>query len=596
VKKLASLFIAAALSVSAQRLNHNPKLSADLVTADLQTQRAVIVQWKHVPSEAHHQKVLTRGGALRRRFASMSSAAYSLPASALNNLANDPEVAFIAPDRPVRAKLDYTTIAVGAPVAWLMNFTGAGIGVAVIDSGLNPNADFNSKARIVYSEDFTGKINQNGNVLDPSNAPDNYGHGEHVAGILAGNGTNSTCSGCSRMIRGVAPGVNIVNLRALDENGGGTDSSVIAAIDRAIALAPAYNIRVMNLSLGRPVYESYKDDPLCQAVEQAWKAGIVVVVAAGNDGRDNTFGTNGYGSISAPGNDPWVITVGAMKAGGTYSRTDDLVASYSSKGPTLIDAIVKPDIVAPGNQVVSLLASTKSTLALQNPGNITARSYYMRYASWRPGNTFFLLSGTSMATPVVSGAAAVLLQANPAMTPDQVKARLMLTAYKTFPASSIATDPNTGESFLSYYDPFTVGAGYLDIAAALGDKSLAQGTALSPAAAYDRSSATVGMVPDPGSVWNLNTVWGVQSVYDMRTVWGVNTIDASRTVWGVNTVWGVGTVWGVNAIDSNRTVWGVGLKLNQPAVSSISSTVPLPPAPSSANQSAALAIAVKGEN
>src|SRR6202042_3053146 len=108
-----------------------------------------------------------------------------------------------------------------------------------------------------------------------------------------------------------------------NENGVGTDSMVIAAIERAIALKSTYNIRVINLSLGRPVYSSYASDPLCQAVEQAWKAGIVVVVAAGNGGRNNTAGTNGYGTITAPGNDPYVITVGAVNTVGTLTRSDD---------------------------------------------------------------------------------------------------------------------------------------------------------------------------------------------------------------------------------------------------------------------------------
>ena len=119
-----------------------------------------------------------------------------------------------------------------------------------------------------------------------------------------------------------------------------------------IQLKTKYNIRVINLSLGRPAYESYTLDPLCQAVEAAWKAGIVVVVAAGNDGRDNTYGTNGYGTISAPGNDPFVITVGAMDTQGTPSPADDQIASYSSKGPTFYDQVVKPDLVAPGNRII----------------------------------------------------------------------------------------------------------------------------------------------------------------------------------------------------------------------------------------------------
>src|SRR5205807_507643 len=155
----------------------------------------------------------------------------------------------------------------------------------------------------------------------------------------------------SQTFKGIAPGANIVNLRVLDENGSATDSQVIAAISQAINLKSKYNIRVINLSLGRGVYESYKLDPLCQAVERAWKAGIVVVVAAGNNGRNQP--TNGYWTINAPGNDPYVLTVGAMKTQGTPDRSDDTIASYSSKGPTLIDHISKPDVVAPGNLLVS---------------------------------------------------------------------------------------------------------------------------------------------------------------------------------------------------------------------------------------------------
>src|SRR5262249_37623072 len=151
--------------------------------------------------------------------------------------------------------------------------------------------------------------------------------------------SGSTGNQFFRSFRGMAPGVNILNLRVLDKNGSGKDSYVIAAIQRAVALKSQYNIRVINLSLGRPVTQSYKTDPLNQAVEAAWKAGIVVVVAAGNDGRDNSHNTQGYATINAPGNDPYVITVGAMKSMGTKSRTDDLMASYSSKGPTAMDHV-----------------------------------------------------------------------------------------------------------------------------------------------------------------------------------------------------------------------------------------------------------------
>ena len=155
-----------------------------------------------------------------------------------------------------------------------------------------------------------------------------------MAGIVGGDGTASTGHAYYYTFRGIAPKANLVNLRALDSSGQGTDSSVISAIDRAITLKNAYGIRVINLSLGRMIQESYTEDPLCQAVQRAWQSGLVVVVAAGNYGRDNSMGTYGYGTITSPGNSPYVITVGAMKDMGTISKVDDLIASYSSKGPT----------------------------------------------------------------------------------------------------------------------------------------------------------------------------------------------------------------------------------------------------------------------
>ena len=156
-----------------------------------------------------------------------------------------------------------------------------------------------ASGRIVYSQNF---------VPSKRDAIDAYGHGTHVAGLIAGNGAQSTGKHDFRTFYGAAPNANIINLRVLDANGTGTDSAVIAAIEEAIALQSTYNIRIINLSLGRPIYESYALDPLCQAVEQAWKAGIVVVVAAGNDGRDLNLNPDGYGTINAPANDPYVIT------------------------------------------------------------------------------------------------------------------------------------------------------------------------------------------------------------------------------------------------------------------------------------------------
>jgi serine protease AprX len=185
--------------------------------------------------------------------------------------------------------------------------------------------------RIVYKQSF---------VPGDTNTGDKFGHGDHVAGIVGGNGKKSTGNSYDYKIRGIAPNVSLVDLRVLNNTGAATDSTVIAAIQKAIDLKSTYNIRVINLSLGRTYTTSYTSDPLCQAVQQAWAAGIVVVVAAGNLGRDNSYGNNGYGTITAPANRPYLITVGAMNTMLTLSRSDDIVASYSSKGPTQIDHFI----------------------------------------------------------------------------------------------------------------------------------------------------------------------------------------------------------------------------------------------------------------
>jgi serine protease AprX len=367
----------------------------------------VIVQYKQLPSSANYSAMQRRGAHLNAKLHGINAAAFTIPAKALSALANDPDVALVTLDHSLKGMDDYTDAAISASTAWNSGYNGRGIGVAVIDSGINDShADLwdstLSYSRVVYHQDFTGTSQYNNGRL----VYDTYGHGTHVAGIIGGNGYKS-----NGRFAGVAPSVNLIDLRVLDSNGGGRDSMVIAAIQQAIALKNTYNIKVINLSLGRGISLGYTQDPLCQAVESAWRAGIVVVVAAGNFGRISVSGSNGYGTVAAPGNDPLVLTVGAMKAMGTYSRSDDQIASYSSKGPTTYDHVVKPDVVAPGNLVVSLDAHW-STLEGQFPantvwGNSTSHDY-------------FILSGTSMATPAVAGGVALMLQKDPTLTPDQI--------------------------------------------------------------------------------------------------------------------------------------------------------------------------------
>ena len=216
----------------------------------------VIVQFAKQPTRANHQRILDRGGEFKRDLSIIKARHYSVPASALADLASDPDVVSISPDRAVRGLLDLTADAVNAHVAWQSyGLSGDDIGVAVIDSGIATSADLPS-SQVVYSQSFVG-----------GNTGDSYGHGTHVAGILASNGHSSSCSNCFRSFLGIASGVNLINLRVLDQNGNGTDSNVIAALQTAVSLKWRYNIQVINLSLGRPVFESYTKDPLCQAVD-----------------------------------------------------------------------------------------------------------------------------------------------------------------------------------------------------------------------------------------------------------------------------------------------------------------------------------------
>jgi len=504
----------------------------------------VIVQFAMTPGAIHREKILMRGGTIKDDLSFIKALHASIPASRLDDLSEDSTVTYISPNHPIQSTLNNTTAAVLANYPWGLGLDGKGIGVAVIDSGVRQVEDLRTankkkQSRVVYSFDTIG-----------GGTDDLYGHGTHVAGIIAGNAAASSCPSCDIALQGIAPNAKILNFHALDQNGAGTDTSVINAIYQAIQMKALYNLRVMNLSVGRSVFESYKQDPLCHAVEAAWRAGIVVVVAAGNDGRDNSFNNNGYGTINAPGNDPYVITVGAMNTLGTPDRSDDVMTSYSSKGPTAIDHIVKPDIVAPGNKVISLQAQD-STLVAGYPANVPPTGYYRDGNGKRPSPNYFMLSGTSMATPVVSGAAALLLQRHPRLTPDQVKARLMRSAYKTFPQYTTITD--SGVSYTIQYDVFTVGAGYLDLQAAFSEtRSIdANLSAKSPTAVYDPTTNSVHFARDHSLFWGSSAMWG------SSTVWGANSFVGSQSaMWGSSALWGSSAMWGSSTASAFSALWG----------------------------------------
>jgi serine protease AprX len=566
-----NLILVLALLAPLSLFADNSKISPDLQNSTYTGQTQVVIQYAPGTQLSCSgilgllgcvvNDVLKLGGAILGQLPIVNGLVASLDHNGIVSLSNQSNVVYISKDRPLTPFFDNAAPAVNASAAWQSNYTGAGIGVALIDSGVNTHPDLFTTglfptSRVVYNQSF---------VPGDSSAADAYGHGTHIAGLIAGDGISSTGPLFSQNFKGIAPKANIVNLRVLDANGSATDSTVIAAISKAISLKSKYNIRVINLSLGRAVFESYRQDPLCHAVEQAWKNGIVVVVAAGNNGR--YLPTSGYSTVTSPGNDPYVLTVGAMKPMGTPERTDDLIASYSSKGPTMLDHVVKPDVVAPGNLLVSTETSN-TTLYNTELNNRVPYSAYIYGGSASPSKFYFELSGTSMATGVVSGAVADLLQARPLMTPDQVKARLMKTASKTFPSTSSVYDPTSGITYTSQYDIFTVGAGYVDLGAALASNELSSGTTMSPTAVYDSNTGNVRLTSDSSSTWGTSqtwsgpAVWGSSQFTGSSIMWGATTSGGSSIMWGANGLWGSSIMWGAStssgfsSIWSNSIMWG----------------------------------------
>lgn len=292
-------------------------------------------------------------------------------------------------DREVIASLDRVIASCGA-VRASQEWTGAGVTIAVVDSGIYPHPDL--RARLVGWTDL---------VRGKSRPYDDNGHGTHVAGCAAGDGSMS-----GGRFRGMAPKALLVGVKVLDKLGTGPLSRMLAGIDWVIQNRRRYAIRVLSLSLGAQAAGHVADDPLAIAVERAWQAGLTVVTAAGNAGPEG-------GTIASPGNAPSVITVGAMDDRASASRVDDKLAAFSSRGPT-VEGRMKPDLLAPGVGITSLRAP-RSLIDKQQPES-------------RMGEWYATFSGTSMAAPIVAGLVALLLEKEPALDPNGVKARLMETA------------------------------------------------------------------------------------------------------------------------------------------------------------------------
>jgi serine protease AprX len=408
---IAATVICCALAIQGAGAQHHAHLSDALLhlqTVQTALRSHVIVHGDlDAIATAHHLQIVRRlatGGVVLANSAELADLAGD---SALDHLSDDPPVA------PTMSVSNQATAAdqarAGAPgllgIGAYPPVTGQGVGVAVVDSGITPHAALAN--RIVANVSFVSG--------DPSTL-DAYGHGTHVAGIIAGLGSAAR-SVTPLFDGGIAPGAQLVNVRVLGADGSGQTSDVIAGIEWVIANRSKYNIKVINLSIGHPVGEPAATDPLCEVVAQAVQAGLTVVAAAGNSGLA-ADGSMVLGSIVSPGNSPWAITVGALNTWGTASRSDDTVATYSSRGPTKYDMTVKPDVAAPGNKIISLEAQN-SYLSLTYP--------YLHKAG-SGSNAYMQLSGTSMAAPMVSGGVALLLQGTPNLLPAQVKLALQMGA------------------------------------------------------------------------------------------------------------------------------------------------------------------------
>jgi len=521
VALLAAFALAAGAPAEA---HHRARLSADLAN--------------HLASGSASVEVIVDGAAAAERLAAKynltvkrrlrSGGVLVVNAGQLAALQQDLDVDKLSGNaRYTSLDVDPVDEGIGADQVWagagpLPKLSGRGVTVAVIDSGVDPRHNA-LKGRVLTSVDFTG-----------GDGVDRFGHGTHVAAIIAGQPGQT--AGTS-LYRGVAYGASLVNLRVLGNDGSGTAANVIEAIDWAIDHQRAYNIRVINLSLGAPVAQPYRDDPVCAAVERAVRAGIVVVAAAGNYGQ-TADGRKVVGGITSPGNSPYALTVGALDAKGTAERGDDEVAAFSSIGPTAFDHGLKPDLVAPGWRITSAEAAD-SLLSVNFP---------LQHVAGTGANAYIYGSGTSMAAAVASGAAALLLEERPNLQPIAVKAALQLTS-----------------AFLPEAGLLRAGAGSLNVLAAadfalsgdLSDTTIAGGSIASSQLVIASADQLVGAQSFGGSHSRQLALHLMHGGGGNRNVRNRQRSASDQVIWGASAdtlVWGNADtlVWG----NADTLVWG----------------------------------------
>jgi serine protease AprX len=539
-----SIVFTIALASSAFAGAPNPKLESDLAfraaTESTNHTRVIVSLASGQSLPASFQPYATTD-----RLDSVDAQVLDVPDALLASLSASPAVTFVRGDRPVFEQDFRTDISAGSFFAnQNLGFSGKGITVAVLDSGIDATHD-DLRRRVVGFIDFVNFRR------DPY---DDNGHGTHVAGIIAGDGFDSRGKQA-----GVAPEAQIVALKVLDANGQGRVSDVVAAFDWIGKFGAAYGIRIVNVSLAASIKESYDTDPLAQAAKRLVEKGIIVVAAAGNRGKQD--GHEVFGGVGAPGNAPWVFTVGASSSMGSLTRGDDTVADFSSRGPTRIDFAAKPDIVAGGVGIISASAPGSTDYT-------TKPQFLLPGAFPQASLAYEVMTGTSMAAPAVSGTLALMLEANPALTPNLAKAIVEYTA-----------------QWNGSYSALEQGAGFLN---ALGAVRLAdfyahaqQGDVLPVESIWSRhinwgNHRIAGGVLVPGAnAWATTTTWGVSKLAaddgniiwgtddDGNIIWGTAADDSGNIIWGTddeNIIWGTSDdagniIWGTDDDDSN-IIWG----------------------------------------
>ena len=490
--------------------------------------------------------IARHGGRIRSQHPSINGLAADISGADVADLVKHGVVA-ITRDHPVRLSstpLEQLTLdaqpqpmsvstlrsTLGLPPGDANNLTtginGSGVGIAIIDSGIAPSADFGNRIKGFF--DFT-QLNADGTPGTP--APyDDLGHGTHIAGLIASAGAPP-----SYMFQGIAPKANLVVVKVLDNQGASTTSRVIAAIEFIVRNQRSLGVQVINLSMGHPVTAPAKFDPLVQAIENAVRHNIVVVVAAGNDGP-------GYASVNSPGNAPSAITVGAANGKTTVTRGDDYVPSFSSRGPTWYDGLAKPDVVAPGVNLFSD-AALGSTLA-NNP------AYPQETVD---GMALLDLSGTSMAAAVATGVIALELDANPNQSqyPLRANAAKAILEYTAVRITSI--------------DALTQGTGQINAAGAVQLASSVN--TLAPSQTWWLQSGVSGSSAIGSNTynWAQNIIWGT-SLLTGQFVFYNNVAWLNNIIWGtaVPSASGAGIIGSkrVASFDSNF-IWGSGVAVKR---------------------------------